>query len=178
MVYTNYPNEYGGTEQGVYLDGKGTFSTQAHTTALNPLGVVTRYKGNLYRYVYFTTTVAGTAAASVVGAPAYWAATTDNANGIFAVTSDYDTSGKKFAGVFLAAGITTARYIWIQVGGYNSALVVSSAAAGNRLVAGADSTFTAIANSSSNYETNVPVAIVTVPDTATSAGIIIPAVAR
>lgn len=161
MVYTNFPNEYNGTEQGIYLGGIGTLASQADTTPTNQVGIVTRQDGNLYRYVYFVTTIAGTAAASVVGAPAYWAPTFDPANGIWTVTSDYDTSGKSFAGVLLAAGITTGRYIWVQVGGVHSALVVTSAAVGNRLRGVADATFAPIANSSTNYETAEVVAICT-----------------
>ena len=77
----------------------------------------------------------------------------------------------------LAASITTGSYIWIQCGGYNGTIVVSSAATGNRLIGAADSTLTKIANSSSNYETGLVVGVVTVGST-TSAGIIIPSMAR
>lgn len=178
MVYTNFPNEYDGTEQGIYLGGTGTLASQADATPTNQVGLVTRQDGNLYRYVYFVTTISGTAAASVAGAPCYWAPTADPSNGIYTVTSDYDTSGKVFAGVLLTAGITTARYIWIQVGGLHSALVVTSAAVGNRLTAVADATFGVIANGGSNYETAQVVAICTTAGTGTCGGVIVPGDAR
>lgn len=177
MVYTNFPNNYSGTDQGIQLDGLNTLASQAHSTPKNPVGLVTRQNNKLYRYVYFTTTIAGTAAASVANGAVYWAPTFDPAKGIYSVTSDYDTSGKVFAGLALASGITTGSYIWIQCGGYNGTIVVSSAAVGNRLIGAADSTLTKIANSSSNYETNLVVGVVTVPST-TSAGYIIPSMAR
>jgi hypothetical protein len=177
MVYTNFPNNYSGTDQGIYLDGANTLASQAHTTAKNPVGLVTRQNNKLYRYVYFVTTVAGTAAASVANGAVYWAATFDPANGLYTVTSDYDTSGKVFAGLALASGITTGSYIWIQCGGYNSAMVVSSGGVGNRMVGAADSTLTKLTNSASNYETNLVVGVITVPST-TSAGFIIPSMAR
>jgi hypothetical protein len=176
-IYTNYPNEYSGTEQGIYLGGLQTLASQADATPMNPVGIVTRQQNKLYRYVYFVTTIAGTAAASVAGGAVFWAPTYDPALGIFTVTSDYDTSGMDFAGLALAAGITTARYIWIQVSGKHDAIVVSSGATGNRLIATADSAMARIANSGSNYETNVVHGVVLV-GSSTSTGILLGSAGR
>jgi hypothetical protein len=163
---TNQPNEYSGTEQGVTLNGRtvGTgaidLSLQMDSTPLNPVGCVTRWNGNLYRYVYLSS---GT---TVAGAPAYWVTSYARPDlGLFHVTSaNTGTAADNcFAGVFLAAAITTSRYIWIQVSGINSAIVVDSGAAiGERLLASAADTFTHVNNGVSGP--NLTVAAVTVAE--------------
>jgi len=142
---TNQPLEYSGTEQGVFMNGRSTssiaidISCQADATPLNPVGCVTRYNGNLYRYVYL---YSGT---TVKGAPAYWVTTyMDPALGLWYVSATNGASAADncFAGVFLKAGITTSRYIWIQVAGINNDLHVDDGAAiGERLLASSSDTF-------------------------------------
>jgi len=151
---TNVLN-YSGELHGVYIarntSGLKDPSAQMDSTPKNPLGCVTRYAGNLYRYVYFVT---GT---TVAGAPAYWSAL-DPSSAIstasFAVTraaaSAIDGKGNNtVAGVFLAAAITAARYIWIQVGGVISAAVGGSTAMGDLQFGGSNDIFVRIAQGAS-----------------------------
>jgi hypothetical protein len=140
-----YKNDiwYKGTLGLVNMHASGPAS-QLDATALNPVGIVTRYNGNLYRYVLLNT---GTdTVATVAGAPAYWHTLTP-AQDVYTVTSDassaYASGVNTCAGVFLAAAQTTAYYIWILIAGVYAGVVVdNTAAAGDRLYGGSDSTFT------------------------------------
>ena len=98
-----------------------------------PLGVLHRYKGNVYRYVLFDngTGVQQTAVAAAAAGVVHWEAI-DPANGTFTVTSAYAAA----LGVNLIAGIllnavTNGYYTWIQVGGVATAYVADSTAAGD-----------------------------------------------
>lgn len=156
---TYMPNEYSGTEQGIQRLGIQTLATQQDVTPMNPVGCVTRLNGKLYRYVYLDS---GT---TVAGAPAYFETTTDPSLGLFKVTATNGASGQdnSFAGVFLASGLTTSRFIWVQVGGINEALVCQSGAVvGDSLAAAASDTFTLLASGVSGI--NVPVINVTVAE--------------
>jgi hypothetical protein len=144
---TNLLN-HSGELHGVFI-ARGTtglkdITAQVDSTPQNPIGCVTRWKGNLYRYVYF---VSGT---TVAGAPAYWQAlapTSSSKTASFAVTrtaaSAIDGKGNNVvAGVFLAAAITAASYIWIQVGGVHTAAVVgASTAFGDLQLGGSNDVF-------------------------------------
>jgi hypothetical protein len=170
---TNMPNEYSGTEQGVLFNARSTtaaaidLSAQMDATPLNPVGCVTRYNGNLYRYVYLAS---GT---TVKGAPAYWVTTKiDPSLGLFHVAAANASTADDncFAGVFLAAAITVARYIWIQVAGVNSDLHVDDGAAiGERLVVSSSDTFTHVNNTVSGP--NLAVGVVTEAEGGTTSGI-------
>lgn len=170
---TNQPNEYSGTEQGVFLNGRtvGTgavdLSLQIDASPLNPVGCVTRYNGNLYRYVKLASGV------TVKGAPAYWVTTAiDPALGLFSVTPTNGASAADncFAGVFLAAAITVGSYCWIQVAGVNSDLHVDDGAAiGERLVASSTNTFTHVNDTVSGP--NLTVGAVTEAEGGTTSGI-------
>lgn len=103
-------------------------------TAKAPLGVMVKYEGNLYRYVYH---YPGTAVATAAGAVAYWKSL-DPAAGTFTVSSDQTDS---IAGINAVAGlygcvVTSQYYTWIQVGGVNSAalMVDGSMAAGAKCI--------------------------------------------
>lgn len=144
---------YKGTLQLVDMHTDGPAS-QSDTTAKNPVGCVTRYNGNLYRYVLLTT--GDGPVATVAGAPAYWCSVVPTTP-TFTVTSDASyaiASGvNTCAGVFLAAGITTGTYIWILVAGvYEGIHVNDDAAAGDRLYAGSDSAFTKFAAGATGVE--------------------------
>lgn len=173
MPYTNYPNQYSGTEQGVTLTSINTsgvidLSLQQDATPKNPVGCITRYQGKLYRYVKMGE---GT---SVAGAPAYWMTDLDPSLGIFTVTATNGATGADncFAGIFLAAAITVGKYIWVQCGGLNEALVCTAGAViGERLTAIASNTLTRLADAGA--QTNTPVAICTIAEAAGVAGGII-----
>jgi hypothetical protein len=147
---TNVLN-YSGELHGAFI-GRGTtnlkdITAQQDSTPLNPIGSLTRYAGNVYRYVYF---VSGT---TVAGAPAYWQALDPSSSSktvSFAVTqtaaSAIDGKGNNVvAGVFLAAAITAARYIWIQVAGVVNAMVGASTAMGDLQFGGSNDVFVRIA---------------------------------
>lgn len=154
---------YSGELHGAYI-GRGTtnlkdITAQQDATPLNPVGSLTRFAGNIYRYVYF---VSGT---TVAGAPAYWQAL-NPASAIttasFAVTqaaaSAIDAIGANIvAGVFLKAAITAARYIWIQVAGVINAMVGASTANGDLQFGGSNDVFVRIAQG--NPTTNEPFGI-------------------
>jgi hypothetical protein len=169
---TNQPNEYSGTVQGVSLTGRAVggaidLSLQMDTTPQNPVGCVTRYDGNLYRYVYLAS---GT---TVKGAPAYWVtAYTRPDLGLYSVSATNGASAADncFAGRFLAASITVARYIWIQVSGASSYVKVDDGAAvGERLVASSSDTFTHVNDTVSGP--NLAVGVVTEAEGGTTSGI-------
>lgn len=146
---TNVLN-YGGENQLVFMHKDGPAS-QLDSEAKNPVGVLTRYKGNVYRYVLLDTGAGPVA--TLAGAPAYWH-DLDPENGKFEVTSDatsaIDGKGNNVvAGVFLTDSQTDAYYIWIQVGGINPAcLVGASTAVGDLQFGGSDSIFVRIAQGS------------------------------
>jgi hypothetical protein len=151
-VYKDNVN-YKATLQLVNMDSRGP-AYQQDAEALNPIGCVTRYQGNLYRYVLLST---GTdTVATVAGAPAYWYAL-NPAQDTFTVTSDasssYASGVNTCAGVFLAAALTTGKYIWILVAGvYAGIHVDNSAAAGDRIYGASDSTFTKFAKGATGVE--------------------------
>jgi hypothetical protein len=144
----NHSGELHGVYIGRNTSGDKDITAQQDSTPKNPLGCVTRFAGNLYRYVYF---VSGT---TVAGAPAYWQALnplSTSSTASFAVTqaaaSAIDGKGNNVvAGVFLAAAITAARYIWVQVGGvYSAARVGASTAMGDLQFGGSNDIFVRIA---------------------------------
>ena len=144
---------YKGTLQLVNMDSRGP-AYQQDAEALNPIGCVTRFQGNLYRYVLLSTGAGPVA--TVAGAPAYWYAL-NPAEDTFTVTSDassgYASGVNMCAGVFLAAGLTTAKYIWILVAGVYAGIHVNDgAAAGDRLYVGSDSTFTKFSSGATGVE--------------------------
>jgi hypothetical protein len=168
---TNVLN-YGGELHGVYIgrntSGEKDITAQADSTPLNPIGCLTRFAGNIYRYVYF---VSGT---TVAGAPAYWQAldpTSSSKTASFAVTraaaSAIDGKGSNaVAGVFLAAAITAARYIWIQVGGvFVSAMVGASTAKGDLQYGGSNDVFIRIAKGSSTTDEPFGIALADISST-------------
>lgn len=113
-------------------------------TAKCPIGVLLRYKGNLYRYVKFDN---GAAVAAVVGGVAYWKTLTPT-TGVFTVTSDETDSVAGINGVagVLGCVVTDLYYTWIQVGGIVSAKVAASTVAGDKMIGNAtDLTFNRIA---------------------------------
>lgn len=119
-------------------------ASQMDASALNPLGCVTRYKGNLYRYVQFST--GDDTVASVAGAPCWLDTEFVLSTDTFLVTSDYSNSLKVFAGVLLKATITTLYYVWIQVAGVVECVVNDDTSVkGDRIFAGTDATFTRLA---------------------------------
>lgn len=144
---------YKGTNQLVSMHSLGPAS-QVDTTALNEVGTVTRYKGNIYRYVLLDTN--SDAVATVAGAPAYWktlAPTTPTLtvtpDASYSIASGINTC----AGVFLAASQTNAAYIWILVAGvYEGLHIDDGASAGDRFYGGSDSTFTYFAAGSTGVE--------------------------
>jgi hypothetical protein len=139
-----------GTLQIVDVDPRG-ISYQSDTVAKNPVGCVTRLNGNLYRYVLFSTGT-GTVA-SVAGAPCYLKAIAPTTE-VFTVTSDWSDSFKVFAGVLLAAAITTATYTWIQIGGVIPIVVNDDTTVkGDRVVAYNDATFTKLAQGTAPFYT-------------------------
>ena len=113
-------------------------------TALAPIGVLLRYKGNLYRYVKFDN---GTAVAAAVGGVVYWKTLTP-ATGVFTVTSDESDGVASVNGVAGVLGnvVTDGYYTWIQVGGIVSAMCAAGTVAGDKLTGSAtDLTFARIA---------------------------------
>lgn len=151
---TVYKNDifYKGTQQIVQMHPDGPAS-QLDATALNPVGLVTRYNGNLYRYVLLST---GTdTVATVAGAPAYWSSL-NPAQDTYTVTSDassgYASGVNTTAGTFLKAAQTTGNYIWIQVAGVQNVRISDGASGGGRFYGGSDSTFTHIAAGATGVE--------------------------
>jgi hypothetical protein len=114
-------------------------------TALAPIGVLLRYKGNLYRYVKFNNGRADVAAA--VGGVAYWMTLTPS-TGVFTVSSDQTDSVAGVNGVAGVLGnvVTNLYYTWVQVGGIVSAKCAAGTVAGDKLTGSAtDLTFARIA---------------------------------
>jgi hypothetical protein len=116
-----------------------------------PLGVLTRYKGNLYRYVKFDDGVGNIAAA--VGAVVYWKALdpTNSLLPVFTVTTDISDaigSGVNLVAGVLGAVVTDQYYTWIQISGVVTALTAASTAAGDGVTYGTDSTFGRMASGS------------------------------
>jgi hypothetical protein len=99
-----------------------------------PLGILFRYKGNVYRYVQHDD---GTAAvATAAGGVARWK-TLDPANGKFIVTSDCtDEIGLNLIAGIYGYVVTDQYYTWIQVGGVVSAFVANSTVAGDVCIDG------------------------------------------
>jgi hypothetical protein len=119
----------------------------------NPVGVMTRQDGNIFRYVYLNT---ATSQATVAGAPCYFTGYS-GASGTYTVSANVsDSAANLFAGVFLASGLTNQTYIFVQIAGYNPALVVSgSPGAGAQFVASTSATLTPMGLA----EDHLPVAI-------------------
>ena len=113
---------------GQYKTSYLTALTDTSSTDKEGIGTMRLENGKLYRWVKFTT---GTATlASVVGGLVGFLATDKTMN---TVCSDYsDCVAALLAGQTLVAGITTAYYCWIQVGGVGAALTndITSAAVG------------------------------------------------
>lgn len=104
-----------GTLETVEIPGAGLPHATNDATAKAPLGVLLKYKGNLFRYVKHDP---GTAVATAAGAPAYWR-TLNPLTGVYTVSSDYTDS---IAGINGVAGVyggvvTALYYTWLQVGG-------------------------------------------------------------
>jgi hypothetical protein len=139
-----------GNLQIVDMDPRGV-SYQSDATAKNPVGCVTRLNGNLYRYVLLSTGVGPVA--TVAGAPCYVQAVAPTTE-LFTVNSDWSDSKKVFAGVLLAAAITTGTYIWIQVGGVIEVVVNSATTVkGDRVQAYNDATFTKVSQGGADIYT-------------------------
>ena len=101
-----------------------------------PLGVLYRYKGNVYRYVLFDNGVgeSQTAVAAAAGGVAHWAAL-DPTNGTFTATSAYAAAlGKNVAAGILLNAVTQGYYTWLQVGGVATVFVADSTVAGDVMI--------------------------------------------
>lgn len=101
-----------------------------------PLGVLYRYKGNVYRYVLFDNGVgeSQTAVAAAAGGVAHWAAI-DPENGSFTATSAYAAAiGKNLIAGILLNAVTQGYYTWIQVGGIVTVFVADSTVAGDVMI--------------------------------------------
>lgn len=124
----------------------GNPQTVNDATQQNPLGMVTRWKGDIYRYVKFTEGgVTGIARGAV-----YWVLLAP-ASGTWTVVADQSDclasgSVQMVAGVLGTQIPTDAYFCWIQVGGLALATKVTAAkAAGSRVVGGTvDLTFSTI----------------------------------
>lgn len=136
---------YKGTFDAPYIDSRGIVE-QADSTAKNPVGIIHRHNGRLYRYVKFSTGAG--AVASVAGAPCYYKAEgatlqADLDANTLQVTSDYSDSLAVFAGVLLKAAITTGTYIWILIAGVITVVVNDDTTVkSDKIIATADATFT------------------------------------
>jgi len=103
-----------------------------------PLGILYRYKGNVYRYVLFDDGVgeSQTAVASAAGGVAHWAAI-DPENGTWTATSAYAaTLGKNLIAGIFGGVVTQGYYTWIQVGGVATVFVADSTVAGDVCIYG------------------------------------------
>jgi hypothetical protein len=117
----------------------GGIASTNDATQKAPLGVLFRYKGNVYRYVLMNTGAG--AVASAAGGVVHWYAI-DPVNGKFTVTTDFTDSGGTSVGAYnviagVALGVvTTGYYTWIQVAGMVMAYVADSTVAGDVCIAG------------------------------------------
>ena len=95
----------------------GDIASTNHSTQKAPLGVLLRFKGNVYRYVLVNAVSVAAAAGGVV----HWH-DLDPENGIFEVCTEYAlrmgvTDGKNLLAGILGCAVTHGYYTWIQVGG-------------------------------------------------------------
>lgn len=126
----------------------GNPATVNDSTAKNPLGILYRHNGAIWRYVKFDNGQ-GNVASAAAGV-AHWFALSPSA-GTFTVTSDQtDAIGtiNTVAGIF-GGVVTDGYYCWIQVGGTATAKTAASMGVGDSCVGGAtDLTFSRINDTS------------------------------
>jgi hypothetical protein len=101
------------------------------STDVEGVGCLRLEGGKLYRWVLLNTGVTATVATVVNGAVGFLATDTSLTTVCTDVT---DCFAGVAAGVTLAAGLTTAYYIWIQVGGISGALANNVGSAGTAAV--------------------------------------------
>ena len=137
-----------GTAQTVELPVNGASPDTANDASQKaPLGTMYRFKGNLYRYVKFSS---GTDVVTAVkyGVVHWLLAGLDPSVGLFTVTSDYSSGLAGVNGVagVLGAIVTTGNYTWIQVGGLATVKCAASFVAGDVAIGGStDLTFNRLA---------------------------------
>lgn len=115
------------------INSAGGITTTNDSIQKAPLGILFRYKGNVYRYVlhYASSTVA-----SAKGGVAHWKSI-DPANGTFTVTADQsDGIGLNLIAGIFGGVVTAGYYTWIQVGGVVSSYVADNTVAGDVCISG------------------------------------------
>ncbi len=159
---TTFPGAVNGNNQIAQpqVDSRGA-AYQNDATPQNPIGGMCRRNNALLRYVKFS---AGTGTVTpLAGAPAYAKVFTPEATATatpaFTVTADQSDSvmGLQPVGRFLdfTTAPTDGYYIWIQVGGKGSCLVVGAVAGDVLIGSASDNTFAKITDGSTI--SNVPV---------------------
>ena len=130
-----------------------TYQNDPSTSPQNPVGIITRFRGNLFRYVL----VNDTTGTPVAGAPAYFiSGGLVPSTNTFSVSTDVasnEGTANVLAGVFLSTP-TAGNYTWVQIGGVSVVpLVLDGGAAGDKVTAQSTATFTHIAaGTSANYQ--------------------------